>query len=164
MVTDPVLPERIPDRDGVATLIRLTRPCLTETQERTIERWRADLSSFLARELPRCLIHGDFWHANWLTTEDGKTVTGLLDFERSGIGPPHEDFAPLRYLGENFRAAVLEAYCDGSARDPALLLEETRMFDVLRELRGLGWALRNPDADEVDDAIDKTATVLPSYT
>ena len=34
------------------------------------------------------------------------------------------------------------------------------MFDVLRELRGLDWALQNPDAGEVDDSIDKVAEVL----
>ena len=161
--TDLVLPERIPDRDDVAALVHLTKPCLTEAQARITERCQADLTSFLAGEPLRCLTHGDFWHANWLTTEDGQTVTGLLDFERSGIGLLHEDFTPLRYLGENFRTAVLEAYCDGSTGDPALLLEETRMFDVLRELRGLAWALRNPDANEVDDAIEKVAAVLANY-
>ena len=109
------------------------------------------------------MIHGDFWHANWLTTEDGQTVTGLLDFERSGIGLLHEDLAPLKYLGEDFRAEVLDAYCEESGMDPALLIEEIRMFDVLRELRGLGWALRNPLAGEFEDAIEKVAAVLANY-
>ena len=90
-------------------------------------------------------------------------MTGLLDFERSGMGLLHEDLAPLKYLGESFRTAALDAYCEGSTRNPALLLEQTRMFEVLRELRGLGWAVRNPDAGEVDDAIEKVATVLASY-
>ena len=48
--------------------------------------------------------------------------------------------------------------------DPALLIEEIRMFDVLRELRGLGWALRNPLAREFEDAIEKVAAVLANYT
>ena len=34
------------------------------------------------------------------------------------------------------------------------------MFDVLRELRGLDWALRHPHAGEVDDAIGKVAEAL----
>ena len=87
--------------------------------------------------------------ANWLTTEDERIVVGLLDFERSGIGFRHEDFAPMKYFGEDFRTAALAAYCEGSAQDPTSLLEETRVFDVLRELRGLGWALRNPQAGEL---------------
>lgn len=37
------------------------------------------------------------------------------------------------------------------------------MFDLLRELRGLDWALRNPGAGEVDDAIEKVAEVLAGY-
>ena len=162
--SDLVLPQRIPGHDSVAALARLTSPCLTEAQGRTAERWQTDLVTFLAGEPPRGLIHGDFWHANWLATEDGQAVTGLLDFERAGLGLLHEDFAPLKYLGESFRADVLDAYCDGSAGDPALLLGETRMFDVLRELRGLGWALGNRDTDAVDDAIEKVGAALANYT
>ena len=163
IVTDFVVPERAVDRDGVAALVRLTRPCFTEAQGRTAERWQADLTSFLAGKPPRCLIHGDFWHANWLATKDGRTMTGLLDFERSGIGLLHEDLAPLKYLGESFRTAAVNAYCEGTTTNPALLLEETQMFEVLRELRGLGWALRNRDAGELDDAIEKVAAVLANY-
>lgn len=121
------------------------------------------MCAFLAAEQPRCLIHGDFWHANWLVTPDGRTMTGLLDFEHSGIGFPHEDLAPLRYLGEAFRAAAINAYCEAGAKTAATLLAETRMFDVLRELRGLAWALRNRDAGELDDAIEKVVAVLASY-
>ncbi len=167
IVTDFAVPERAVDGDGLAALVRVTRPCFAEEQGRTAERWQSDLKSFLAGNPPRCLIHGDFWHANWLAdwlaTGDGQIITGLLDFERSGIGLIHEDLATLRYLGESFRTAVVNAYCEGSIRNPALLLEQTRMFDVLRELRGLGWALRNPDAGGVDDAIEKVATVLSNY-
>ena len=90
-------------------------------------------------------------------------MTGLLDFERSGVGFLQEDLAPLRYLGERFRAAVLDAYCEGSTRNRELLLEQTRMFDVVRELLGLDWALRNPEAGEIDEAIVKVAGVLASF-
>lgn len=158
--TDIVLPERVVDQDAVAALVRSTRPSLTKAQRRTTERWQADLGRFLARKPPCCLIHGDYWHANWVTTKDGRTITGLLDFERCGIGLPHEDLAPLRYLGESFRTAALDTYCQGISRDPASLLDEVRMFDVLRELRGLDWALRNPNAGEVDDAIEKVREML----
>ena len=162
-VPDSAVPQRAVDANGLAALVHLTERCFTEAQARTTARWQVDQSRFLAGETPRCLIHGDFWHANWLATEDGRTITGLLDFERTGIGFPQEDLAPLNYLGESFRTAALEAYCEGSARTPALLREQIRMFEVLRELRGLGWALRNPDAGELDDAIEKVASVLANY-
>lgn len=136
METGGVVPGRLVDHDAVAALRTSTRSCLTEAQRHAMDRWQADLGGFLAGKPSRCLIHGDFWHANWLCTKDGRTITGLLDFERCGIGHLHEDLAPLRYLGETFRAAVLEAYCAGNTRDPASLLEEVQMFDVLRELRG----------------------------
>ena len=156
-------PERAVDGDSLAALVRSTRPCLARAHSRTTARWLSDMTSFLAGNPPRCLIHGDFWHANWLATEDGRTLTGLLDFERSGVGFLQEDLAPLRYLGERFRAAVLDAYCEGSTRNRELLLEQTRMFDVLRELLGLDWALRNPEAGEVDEAIAKVTGVLASF-
>ncbi len=163
IVTECTVPERAVDGDGLGALVRATSACLTQAQGRIAARWQVDIKSFLAGNPPRCLIHGDFWHANWLATGDGRIITGLLDFERSGIGLVHEDLAAIRYLGERFRAAVVDAYCEGSITNPALLLEQTRMFEVLRELRGLGWALRNPDAGEVNDAIEKVATVLSNY-
>lgn len=163
MEMDGPLPDRVVHGDGLAALDRTTEPRLTERQHSTAARWQTDLGAFLARGPARCVVHGDFWHANWLTTGDGRTLTGLVDFERAGIGLLQEDLAPLRYLGEPFRAAVIDAYCDGTARDPALLLEQTRMFDVLREMRGLDWALRNPDAGELDDAVEKVAAALAGY-
>lgn len=162
MVTDFDPPDRAVGPDGLETLVRLTRPSLTEGQGRAGDRWLAHVRRFLARAPALCLIHGDFWQANWLVTTDG-TITGLLDFERSGLGLPHEDLAPLRYLGERFRDAALDAYCEGTDQDPASLREEVRLFDVLRELRGLGWALRYPEAGEVDDAVEKVAGVLARY-
>ena len=159
---DP-LPVRAVDAEGLAAFTRTTGPRLTEAQRKTVARWRADLERFLARNPTRCLVHGDFWHANWLASGDGRTLTGLVDFERAGSGLIQEDLAPPRYLGERFRIAVIDGYCDGTARDRALLLEQTRMFDVLRELRGLDWALRNPDAGELDDAVEKVAAVLAGY-
>ena len=157
---DTVVPDRVVDRNAVAALMRSTRSCLTGAERRTTRRWLGDLGCFLAGKPSRSLVHGDFWHANWLSTTDGRTITGLLDFERCGIGLPHEDLAPLRYLGESFRIAALDAYCEGTASSLASLLVEVRMFDVLR---GLDWALRNPDAREVDDAVSKVAEALTDY-
>ena len=159
---DRALPERVVDHYMVDTLVRSTRRCFTERQRRATARWQSDVGRFLAGRPRRCLIHGDFWQANWLCTDDRRAMTGLLDFERCGLGLPHDDLAPLRYLGEAFRTAALDAYCEGS-RDPAALQEEVRMFDVLRELRGLDWALRNPGAGELDDAVEKVADVLANY-
>ena len=161
--TDRAMPERVVDHDMVDALVRRTRRCFTGGQRRTAARWQSDLDSFLAGRPPRCLIHGDFWHANWLCTGDGRAITGLLDFERCGLGLLHEDLAPLRYFGQAFRADALDAYCEGTARDPTSLLGEVQMFDVLRELRGLDWALRNPGAGEFDDAVEKVLDVLANY-
>ena len=136
---------------------------MSAAQRRITRRWQADLGNFLAAKPSCCTIHGDYWQANWLCTADGRTITGLLDFERCGTGFPHQDLAPLRYLGREFRAAALDAYCEGTTLNPASLLDEVRMFDAWRELHGLDWALRNPDANEVDDAVEKVAEVLGNY-
>ena len=58
---------------------------------------------------------------------------------------------------------MLDAYCDVMGGDPASLREEIRLFEVLRELRGLGWAIRNPSAGEGDDALAKVARILARY-
>ena len=39
-----------------------------------------------------CFIHGDYHHGNLLTDVEGNT-TGLIDFDRSGIGHPLEDLS-----------------------------------------------------------------------
>ena len=162
MAADFDAPDRAIDPDEVAALVRLTRPRLTEAQGRNVDVWRADLTRLLARNPPPCLVHGDFWQDNWLVGAGG-TITGLLDFERAGLGLPYEDLATLGYLGEGFRDAVLDAYCDVMGGDPASLREEIRLFEVLRELRGLGWAIRNPSAGEGDDALAKVARILARY-
>ena len=162
MAADIDAPNRAIDPDGLAALARLAKPRLTEARGRTVDRWRVDLSRLLAPKPRLCLVHGDFWQDNWLVGTDG-TITGLLDFERAGMGLAHEDLAPLGYLGDGFRDAVLDAYCDAMGGDPASLREEIRLFEVLRELRGLGWAIRNPSAGEDDDAVGKVAGVLTRY-
>lgn len=155
-------PKRAIDLDELAALARSARPRLTEAQGRTVDRWRSDLSRLLAPKPRLCLVHGDFWQDNWLVGTGG-TITGLLDFERAGLGLPQEDLAPLGYLGESFRDAVLDAYCEGSPWSPASLRQDVRVFEVLRELHGLDWALRNPAAKEGDDALAKVAGVLARY-
>ena len=117
MAADFDVPDRAIDPDEVAALVRLARPRLTEAQGRTVDRWRADLTRLLDRNSPLCLVHGDFWHDNWLVGTGG-TITGLLDFERAGLGLPHEDLAALGYLGQGFRDAVLDAYCDAMGGAP----------------------------------------------
>lgn len=39
--------------------------------------------------LPHCVVHGDAWLGNVLSTGDGRVV--LADFERSALGPPEWD-------------------------------------------------------------------------
>ena len=163
VVVGIVAPTRAVEPDGVAALVRSTDSCLTRSQRLVVEQWQAHLVRFLAGNPARCLIHGDYWHANWLSTNDGRTITGLLDFERCGIGFVQEDLAAFKYLGASFRTAALDTYCEGTPRDPRSLLKEVGMFEVLRELRGLDWALRNPGAGEVDDALEKVAEALAHY-
>ena len=39
-------------------------------------------------------VHGDFWHGNTLWEDD--TLTGLVDWDRAGVGPPGVDLGSLR--------------------------------------------------------------------
>lgn len=159
-----VVPEREVLSDELAALVRTARAHVTKAQIDDVERWQAEFGSFLDENPPRCVVHGDFWHANWITADDGRTLTGLVDFERTHIGLFQVDLAPLRYFGERFRLDVIEAYCAGTDRDSELLVGQMWMFDVLREVRGLDWAIRNPDANEVEDAVEKVRDMFNAYS
>ena len=90
-------------------------------------------------------------------------MVGVLDFEQCGVGFPHQDFAPLRYLGDQFRRDVLCRYFDQDGELPTGIERQIQAFDVLRELVGLTWALHHPEAKEIEASIEKVHGILGEY-
>lgn len=84
---------------------------LTAKEYAALERWwDGILADERLRQHPVRLIHGDIGDENLLTDEDGTRLVGVLDFEHAGLDDPLFDFDNLRWLGEDFRGEVIEAY------------------------------------------------------
>lgn len=50
----------------------------------SLARMRGELVGALAgRTVPTCLIHGDYWPGNLLSTPDGAEITGIVDWDRA---------------------------------------------------------------------------------
>lgn len=105
------------------------------------------------------LLHGDLWCENILLQPDLSHAAGVVDFGQMRIGDPVAEFAALRYVGDAFLARVRRGYPHASELETCFD-ERLRAAVILRELGGLRYALRYPDADEVDDAVDKVTYVL----
>lgn len=83
--------------------------------------------------LPRCVVHGDAWRGNVVSTADGVV---LLDLERCSVGPPEWDlvstavgYATTGRVGD----AEWASYCDAYGSD----VTTWSGFSVLRDIREL---------------------------
>ena len=105
------------------------------------------------------LLHGDLWCENILLAPDLSRATGVVDFEQMRLGDPVSEFAALRYLGAGFIDRVRACYRLGDDLEPHFE-QRLRAAVILRELSGLGYALRYPSSGELEDAVKKVCGVL----
>jgi aminoglycoside phosphotransferase len=83
---------------------------------------------------PACVVHGDAWTGNVVTTSDGHVI--LLDLERCSIGPPEWDLVSTAVKYATFgqvSAAEYQQFCDAYGRD----VTSWSGFPVLRDIREL---------------------------
>jgi aminoglycoside phosphotransferase (APT) family kinase protein len=93
------------------------------------EQWRT-----LPNGLPWCVIHGDAWVGNVVSTVDGQVI--LLDLERTSIGPPEWDLVHTAIKWLSFGWISQEEYaefCDVYGHD----VTTWAGFDLLRDIREL---------------------------
>lgn len=84
--------------------------------------------------LPRCVVHGDAWSGNVVTTTEGAIV--LLDLERCAVGPPEWDLvstAVAHVTTAGIDAKEWAVYCQTYGYD----VTTWEGFDVLRDIREL---------------------------
>jgi aminoglycoside phosphotransferase (APT) family kinase protein len=82
-------------------------------------------------------------------------VTGVVDFEDANVGDPTQDFAALRYLGDRFVAATIDAYrVAGGSLTPTFAHCLQRYWE-LREFGGVHFAVTHADEAEYGDALRK---------
>jgi aminoglycoside phosphotransferase (APT) family kinase protein len=84
--------------------------------------------------LPRCVVHGDAWSGNVVTTADSAFV--LLDLERCSLGPPEWDLvstAVAYVTTARINAKEWGIYCETYGHD----VTTWEGFHVLRDIREL---------------------------
>lgn len=124
------------------------------------ERYWQDLDR--NRYLPR-LVHGDPWGENIILNERLDAIAGLVDFEAVQIGDIAQDFAAQKYLGPDFLRQVVEHYQNLGGEVGNHFAARLQGCSMLRELRGLRYAIRYPQAGELPDALQKIRDEL-AYT
>jgi aminoglycoside phosphotransferase (APT) family kinase protein len=132
------------------------RAALSAGEYRRVEQWwdhmRADPAM---TPHPAALCHGDLWYENVLVDPMRSVVTGVVDFEHANVGDPAQDFAALRYLGDRFVAATVDAYrLAGGLVTPTFAHRLERYWE-LREFGGVHFAVTHADEAEFADSLRK---------
>lgn len=118
------LSERI---DAASTLTDDDRRWMHEHLNELRERW-VDLP----KGLPWCVIHGDAWVGNVVSTADGSVI--LLDLERTSTGPPEWDLVHTAIKWKSFDWITEKQYaefCDVYGYD----VTKWEGFELLRDIR-----------------------------
>lgn len=138
------LAERI---DGASTLRPGDRAWLRAHLAELVERYRQ-----LPAGLPACVVHGDAWVGNVVTTAAGDTV--LLDLERCSLGPPEWDLVSTAIKHTSFAWITEQDYGDFAGRYGHDVTSWPG-FELLRDIRELRMtaylaqhAAENPAARE----------------
>jgi aminoglycoside 2''-phosphotransferase len=109
------------------------------------------------------LIHGDPWGENIILNETLNNVVGVVDFEMLSIGDVAQDFAAQKYLGPDFLHQVIERYKELGGELESDFAVRLRDWSMLRELRGLHYAVRYPGSGELLDSIGKVRHELSLF-
>jgi Ser/Thr protein kinase RdoA (MazF antagonist) len=128
---DPLRPfVRLRERiAGAVTITADDRAWLSARLADLEEQWAA-----IAPGLPTCVIHGDAWSGNVVSTTDNRVV--LLDLERCSIGPPQWDLVSTatKYVTSGvIDAAQYTQFCEAYGFD----VTTWDGFNVLRDIREL---------------------------
>ncbi|MGH4026168.1 MAG: phosphotransferase enzyme family protein [Pseudonocardiaceae bacterium] len=124
---------RVADRIDTATILSdADRAWLHGRLDELQDRYAA-----LPSGLPHCVIHGDIWAGNVVSTLDGHAV--LLDLERCSIGPPEWDLVSIAIKHTSFAWLTKDDYqqfCDRAGYD----VMTWDGFALLRDIRELRMA------------------------
>jgi aminoglycoside 2''-phosphotransferase len=147
----------------IAEVLPVLPEYLDDLSLRRFRTWWSGYTSHAERYTytPR-LLHNDLWCENILLADDGSEAVGVLDFDQMRIGDPVAEFAALRYVGDDFLNMVREHYAPAYNLEP-YFDQRLAAAVILRELGGLRYALRYPDADELDDAVEKVDRAIDRW-
>lgn len=101
------------------------------------------------------LIHGDFWHGNWMIDESSGELATVLDFESSCLGDPARDLATILHAGPEFAERAVRHYSALVAPD-ASFTHRIAQWWRYREFTGLALALTHAAlAREIPESLGK---------
>ncbi|MCA2228829.1 phosphotransferase family protein [Nonomuraea aurantiaca] len=86
----------------------------------------------LPKGLPECVVHGDAWIGNVVSTDDGDVV--LLDLERCSVGPPEWDLTSTAVKAFTLAGITVEDY-DVFVRAYGHDVTAWAGFETLRDIR-----------------------------
>jgi aminoglycoside 2''-phosphotransferase len=138
------------------TVLPPLHAALSAGEYRSVEQWWDRMLADPAMTPdPAVLCHGDLWYENVLVDPVRSVVTGVVDFEDANVGDPAQDFAALRYLGDRFVAATIDAYrVVGGPLTPRFAHRLQRYWE-LREFGGVHFAVTHADEAEFADSLRK---------
>jgi aminoglycoside phosphotransferase (APT) family kinase protein len=122
--------------------------------------WERFLDNRVRDSLTPRLVHGDPWGENIILDETLSRVVGVVDFETVGIGDVAQDFAAQKYLGPDVLSQVIEHYQSSGGKLESHFAVRLQDWSVLRELRGLRYAIRYPESGELLDSLQKVRREL----
>jgi Ser/Thr protein kinase RdoA (MazF antagonist) len=120
---------RLDQRINSACIPDDDRAWLTEQTTRLHAKWSA-----LAPSLGTCIVHGDAWAGNVVTTVEGRTV--LLDLERCSVGPPEWDLTSTAVKYTTY-GGISRAEYDDFAETYGRDVIAWGHFELLRSIREL---------------------------
>lgn len=117
--------------------------------------WRDSYFNLLDNTNRFTIVHGDFWYENYIISNDGNRLEGVIDFENCDIGIPVMDFVPLLYISKDFFKRVLSFYNFSNSFD-----EYINIFSQRREIVSYEYITMYCDLDEQKEQREKIEGVL----
>jgi aminoglycoside 2''-phosphotransferase len=113
---------------------------------------QAHFEAFLAQpdtmRYTPALRHGDFGGSNILYDPVSRRISGIIDFDSTGLGDPATDVAALLSYGEDFFALCLEHYPEMHA-----MLERAAFYRGTFALQEAYYGLRDGNQEAFEDGI-----------
>ncbi len=122
--------------------------------------WHSFAERKTNRPPPAKLVHGDLWGENIILDESLSKVVGIIDFELFNQGDSAQDFAPQSYVSAEFKAKVVQSYQHLGGQLGDHFEQRVHDWSVIRELRGMQYAIAYPDANELEDSLEKVTRLF----
>lgn len=153
---------QVPNRDGESTMLWVAvkptlQSYLSNMQYGLAEAWWHSYSSRSDEHTNIKLVHGDLWGENIILNDSLSKVVGIIDFELLTFGDMAQDFSPHVYVSQSFANMVSSNFKALGGQSGENFERRVHDWSILRELRGLRYALSYPESDELEDSLQKVA-------